>query len=65
MNKLYLVLILLLIASGLVATPSSMNPMSETSDGWYDPVTRQVHCFESWVCLHESVHKYDYGGTLP
>ena len=64
MNRLYLVFILLLIVSGLIATPSSMNPLSERAIGWYEPSTRVVYCFEKWECLHECVHKYDYDGTL-
>ena len=67
MKKLYLVLLPLLIISGLIATPSSLNPMSEKYDGWYDMHTGQVHCFEKWVCLHEVVHEYDWengGGQI-
>ena len=60
MKRLSLLVILFMIISGMIATSSSMNPMSETVFGWYDPVTGQVHCWEKWTCLHESVHEYDW-----
>lgn len=63
-TKLLLTALLLIVISGRIATPSSMNPMSEWAIGWYDPNTDNVHCFEKWECLHEVVHKFDYNGTL-
>ena len=60
MNRLIALLLLLFIVFGFIATPSSMNPMSTWAIGWYDPDTKQVHCFDKWECLHEVVHKYDW-----
>jgi len=52
--------LLLMVIFGVVATPSSLNPLSENNDGWYDMHTGQVHCADKLVCLHEVVHKYDW-----
>ena len=59
-KKILLLGILFVILSGLIATPSSINPMSETYDAWYEPDTGRIHCSDKWLCLHESVHKYDW-----
>ena len=60
-KKLSLIFIsLFIIISGLIATSSSMNPMSEYYRGWYDFKSGQVHCFDKLVCLHELVHEYDW-----
>ena len=60
MKKIIIPTLLLVIISGLIATPSSLNQLSENHDGWYDMHTGKVHCSEKWVCLHESVHEYDW-----
>ena len=58
MKKLFILLFIIL--SGLITIPSNLNPLSENHGAWYDMHTGEIHCYDKWSCLHESVHKYDW-----
>jgi hypothetical protein len=59
-TKLLLAGLLLTMTFGMIATPSSRDPMSEDHNGWYNIETGKIHCFDEWTCLHEVTHKYDW-----